>query len=1467
MKYYLLCLLAVGLMLGTLTEAAAQPLLKLRNIEPAPGAGYRLQSDANGKPFWIIGISDEINVNMTAIGYVPASFGNTSNLNQVVTDPNGDIWIIDSAGDAVRVGSTNTFTGSWADLNNVPPGFDDNTDDTIDGDSDPINEMQESDEVILSLPLVVNGTIYYTVQSVIEAVIDAGVGVGGGSSTDDQTASEVSVTPSGNLNSTDVQAALLEHQADINALASGAADGVAVSAALNTTTEIATFSVNNPGSDFPLDLSAFAKDSDLPSVVSELINDSGFITSETDDQVASEVSVTAITELPATTNTQNGLQELATNANVLSGVVTDVITLSGVPVSSQNLGGFTGAIVTTNTTIKQAIQDLETALESLDAGILPSQTLGINSALDFDTFHWDWDLTNSFDDEFAFKWDFLNYDGGLYFSAGTPLFVMDDYYSSNLRKMLGYTLANNSVSLGSSSASTILRADRLYYNLTNTDTDNTIDLLQVIDPVTGEQKFREVSSLPSGGGGGTVSVNYGITGDGSAGDPLQVDTTDLVTQYDLAQLSGTPHSYEVFHEEAQVLSNTLNTFVNAIDTTTKVLTAGIYEVLVTGHMRAQSASTDLFIDVTLDGVVRGIPSNGSATHTIWAEMKDTGGDQQVPFSFRVIDTFAVTQAHTFSVGVAPQIDSPVEIGFTTATFKRLDFTTGGGSSGGGAADGTIVSGSVTGTDLTINSTIGAPVVITGLPSGGSVDVENRHLVAMNVGQSNQTGNSAGDRPGYTWTETFTHPNIRSFNQTTRVIETADPNLMNVSSGITVGNSMSWAFGKRFHFENPNDTITLITEAIGARSSDCWLTGGQCRDSVFQVLDDLPADLPLIGLVNIMQGEGDNGTGTVWLDNWSSFYDDLITHPKVSEDVIFIFGGFAYNQDAVPHAQFDSLLYGLRNTGERPFFAADFKADKAYHTVDGLHYTNQFFNTIGDAFYDRFVSRGYKRELYTSRKAGFDGTGANLQLGPGNNTAQRNTGRNLSVSGGDRRGRDNSGDDVSIGPGTQNLIANEGDEASSSSGYRAMEENKGDRATNTGGAWSGFRQAGDDWLGGGVDNSEYNTGEDHISFGNRSSSYNNWDKVTVIGHNSNDFILDPSTAITLPQSAREADTLTVASTASFGSVGDYINLNMTSVGDLSPSGSVYQFRVSSSTTIHTVFNSLSGSATADLITLTNSVDVSGSVIMADNENADKPDQYVLGGSGIEELKIGNRRFKTDDNLNSTDNGAIFAYNDALGDFRPTGYTNPYGGENSIFGTLDGIFTGSTTNNAVMFDGTRLTDFPLMNEDSKSKFTQATAITLPAGTTGLRPFIVDPGDLRVNTTTDKFEGSVDGTNWVNLATEDYIDTQVASTDFSQNTDVAIFPTQFITHFTLETTSGGASDTNLSLPTASATYAGKTVVIWSIDTNGTFDNTVSATTIQNGVSTGSSITLNNFQSTSVTCIQVTSAGAYRWVVTNQY
>ena len=72
---------------------------------------YIWSKDSTGTSKWVGGKykqTDPLDVNNTAINYVPTASGNTNNRNSIVTDPAGDKWIIDANGDATKV--TTTFT-------------------------------------------------------------------------------------------------------------------------------------------------------------------------------------------------------------------------------------------------------------------------------------------------------------------------------------------------------------------------------------------------------------------------------------------------------------------------------------------------------------------------------------------------------------------------------------------------------------------------------------------------------------------------------------------------------------------------------------------------------------------------------------------------------------------------------------------------------------------------------------------------------------------------------------------------------------------------------------------------------------------------------------------------------------------------------------------------------------------------------------------------------------------------------------------------------------------------------------------------------------------------------------------------------------------------------------------------------------------------------------------------------------
>lgn len=92
-----------------------QRKVKLRNIEQAPGANYTPVTGVDGKLTYQVLNLSTADVNLTPINYVPSISGNSSNLNQIVTDPNSDVWFIDSTGDAVKLESSESGISANAD--------------------------------------------------------------------------------------------------------------------------------------------------------------------------------------------------------------------------------------------------------------------------------------------------------------------------------------------------------------------------------------------------------------------------------------------------------------------------------------------------------------------------------------------------------------------------------------------------------------------------------------------------------------------------------------------------------------------------------------------------------------------------------------------------------------------------------------------------------------------------------------------------------------------------------------------------------------------------------------------------------------------------------------------------------------------------------------------------------------------------------------------------------------------------------------------------------------------------------------------------------------------------------------------------------------------------------------------------------------------------------------------------------
>jgi hypothetical protein len=153
----------------------------------------------------------------------------------------------------------------------------------------------------------------------------------------DYTASQITNVPAGTIAATDVQGAINELEGDVVAAQADATQALADAAA-------AQADIDNHIAD-----TADAHDASAISVV------------PTGNLAATDVQA-ALDEL------QGDADSLDSRLDAVEPDVADLITLSGVAANSTDLGTFTGAIIPDSSTIKGALQSLETELESMVSG-------------------------------------------------------------------------------------------------------------------------------------------------------------------------------------------------------------------------------------------------------------------------------------------------------------------------------------------------------------------------------------------------------------------------------------------------------------------------------------------------------------------------------------------------------------------------------------------------------------------------------------------------------------------------------------------------------------------------------------------------------------------------------------------------------------------------------------------------------------------------------------------------------------------------------------------------------------------------------------------------------------------------------------------------------------------------------------------------------------------------------------------
>ncbi|MBK9388633.1 MAG: hypothetical protein IPN68_00045 [Bacteroidetes bacterium] len=219
-------------------------------------------------------------------------------------------------------------------------------------------------------PGTFTGSIISDSRTVKEALQDLETDLG--AQTDDQTAAEVSFTPGGNLISTDVQAALLELDADKLALAGGTMTGD-INAGTNDITNGGTITgtTNNRNNSYRWDLIYQYRSNNRRSLHWNRNPDSNrsshrrnpyrrdsfhhFRRSHRSNYT--ECIRAATVGSVVTAGTVDGR-----DVSVDGGNQDNLQTLTGVGAGSTNLGTFTGSIISDSRTVKEALQDLETDL-------------------------------------------------------------------------------------------------------------------------------------------------------------------------------------------------------------------------------------------------------------------------------------------------------------------------------------------------------------------------------------------------------------------------------------------------------------------------------------------------------------------------------------------------------------------------------------------------------------------------------------------------------------------------------------------------------------------------------------------------------------------------------------------------------------------------------------------------------------------------------------------------------------------------------------------------------------------------------------------------------------------------------------------------------------------------------------------------------------------------------------------------
>ena len=408
------------------------------------------------------------------------------------------------------------------------------------------------------------------------------------------------------------------------------------------------------------------------------------------DMVAYFINSVEITATATELNVLDGITATTTELNYTDGVTSNIqtqldakgsltnqnslITLSGVSAGSDNLGAFTGTTISDDTTVKNALQELETELETVAGGGAQAVSIAVG-ATDTASTHY---LTFVPDNNVSPTQENLKTDGGVSYNPSTNNLIISGDITAN-----GNIVGDNSTNISCISSVTATNfvgdlegtadlADKVSVtNVSSTNTDFTLTMTDGSNTLTGRAFGMDSDLLynPSTNTLKATNIAGSLTGTASTATnvgflPELSSSTQHFVAFAEQTLTGAPLKRDT-GLQYQPSSNTLT----ATNVSVTGFTIGGTDVTATATELNVLDGVTAFLDednMASDSATA-IPSQQSVKAYVDSSVAGVAVTFAVAADSGTADIFQTGSTLTFS-GTAGEVDTAINAGTNTLTF-------------------------------------------------------------------------------------------------------------------------------------------------------------------------------------------------------------------------------------------------------------------------------------------------------------------------------------------------------------------------------------------------------------------------------------------------------------------------------------------------------------------------------------------------------------------------------------------------------------------------------------------------------------------------------------------------------------------------------------------------------------------------------------------------------------------------------